>query len=222
MLARRLLVVAVEESSQVNKTACCSAASLTAFVAIIAFNMDRVAYWVLKDYTSQSAGEEVPVTPGVHHAGHTEYFENRPTTSSEKLPFDPAGATPGPSWSNNSVYTNSDEQSEGISLIKRLAKANIKDAIKSEDPVQRHPKLSLSGRVISATFNVPYSIGYSPGNDWVCSASLLLVFIADNLAGLATTSRYFSSLRLTLLSRFFIFSMEPYAGRLDWRASAAT
>lgn len=34
------------------------------------------------------------------------------------------------------------------------------------DPQSAHPSLGLSGNVISATFCVPYKIGYSPGSDW--------------------------------------------------------
>ena len=133
----------------------------------MAFRIDRTTHWVMQDYTSQTAGQEVPVTPGVHQSGNTEYFENRPSTSaSAKVPFDPAGATPGPNWNANS-YSNSDEQSEGISLIRRLASASVSGIGTTQDPVRMHPDLSLSGRVISATFNVPYTIGYSPGNDWV-------------------------------------------------------
>jgi trehalose 6-phosphate synthase/phosphatase len=128
----------------------------------------RLIDWVQQDYTSQSTGQEVPVTPGVHQSGgQTEYFENRPSTSSDKAPFDPQGATPGPRWNDN-TYTQAEDQSEGISLIRKLAKASLagKSDI-TDDPTQQHPELSLSGRIISATFNVPYSIGFSPGNEWV-------------------------------------------------------
>lgn len=128
--------------------------------------IDRLwTYEKKQDYTSQNIGEEIPVTPGIHHTGHTEYFENRPTTSSsEKRAFDPDGATPGPSWNPNR-YDDATERSAGVALIKRLAKLSVNDV--KDDPVQLFPELGLSGRVISATFTVPYTIGFSPGNDWV-------------------------------------------------------
>jgi trehalose 6-phosphate synthase/phosphatase len=139
----------------------------------------RLTEWLLEqeleeqDYTSQSAGREVPVTPGVHHTGQTTYFEKRPSTAaSEKKAFDPAGATLGPQWSSNSSYLEHEEESEGISLIRRIAMARNDDQggnITSKDPVSQYPSLGLSGRIISATFNVPYTIGYSPGNAWVNS-----------------------------------------------------
>ena len=35
------------------------------------------------------------------------------------------------------------------------------------DPRTAHPGLHLSGNVISATFTIPYKIGYNAGADWV-------------------------------------------------------
>lgn len=143
-----------------------------ALLIMASFNLtesekDRITHWVVQDYTSQTAGHEVPVTPGVHHSGETAYFENRPsTTASENRAFDPQGATPGPRWNPN-LYDDATENSSGVALIRRLAKASLTGNEANQDPVQQYPNLSLSGRVISATFNVPYSISFSPGNDWV-------------------------------------------------------
>lgn len=137
----------------------------------------RLIQWLeQQNYTSQSVGQEVPVTPGVHHTGQATYFEKRPSTAaSEKKAFDPAGASPGPQWSLNSSYLEHEEESEGISLIRRIAMVRNGDEgsnITSKDPVSQYPSLGLSGRIISATFNVPYTIGYSPGNDWVIQFDL--------------------------------------------------
>jgi trehalose 6-phosphate synthase/phosphatase len=127
----------------------------------------RIADYVPKgDYTSQSIGQEVPVTPGVHQDGQTAYFEKRPTTSSEKKAFSPAGATPGPRWNPNQ-HDSSLESSAGVALIRRLARASITGTSVEENPIKQWPSLSLTGRIISATFNVPYSIGFTPGKDWV-------------------------------------------------------
>ena len=36
-----------------------------------------------------------------------------------------------------------------------------------EDPRKIHPSLDLTGKLISATFCVPYKIGYCPNGEWV-------------------------------------------------------
>ena len=158
----------------------------------------RIAKWKPQDYTSQSVGREVPVTPSVHHTGQTEYFENRPTTSSDKKPFDPAGATPGPRWNPNQ-YDDATEKSAGVALIRRLAKASLSGTTKEKDPVEQYPSLSLTGRIISATFNVPYSIGLTHDGKWVSfqpasHLSLLVLILLQDLQPRRGTSALFDSL----------------------------
>jgi len=48
----------------------------------------------------------VPVTPGVHLSGKTAYFDEKNSKNTSSLPFDPETATPGPSWSANSYFSN--------------------------------------------------------------------------------------------------------------------
>ena len=35
---------------------------------------------------------------------------------------------------------------------------------------EANPELSLSGNIISATFNIPYALTYHKGGDWVSTA----------------------------------------------------
>lgn len=107
--------------------------------------------------TSPNPGAEVPVTPGVQTTGQSAYFEARPSTAgSDKLPFDPENATPGPAWNSNTYQTDSPAQS--VAGKKAELFASVKE---------QHEKLQLSGNIISVNFNVPYNIAFSPGSDWV-------------------------------------------------------
>jgi trehalose 6-phosphate synthase/phosphatase len=110
----------------------------------------------------------VPVTPGVHFSGQSAYFDHKrpPTSASDKVPFDPQGSTPGPRWNANNYELPAEDKS-GAELIDSFANAMPTNDEVTQDPTRQHPDLHLSGHVISASFNVPYSIGFCPGNDWV-------------------------------------------------------
>ena len=130
------------------------------------YNLGNEAYDMQQD-TSQTIGKELPVTPGVHISGKSAYFENnRPSTSaSEKAPFEPLH-TPGPRWNAN-AYEKLVVEELGEDLVARYANDKISNDDVVQDPVRLHPDLHLSGQIISVSFNVPYNIGFSPGNDWV-------------------------------------------------------
>jgi trehalose 6-phosphate synthase/phosphatase len=115
----------------------------------------------------------VPVTPGVHLAGHSAYFE--PEVSAE------TPSTGNPSWNPNSYFSpKADGPPEspteaaagarsGQDLLRRLSlipDPSFKKELADLDPRAAHPGLNLSGRVISATFALPYSIGHTHDKDW--------------------------------------------------------
>ncbi|EUC49564.1 glycosyltransferase family 20 protein [Bipolaris oryzae ATCC 44560] len=147
----------------------------------------------------------VPVTPGVHLSGKTAYFdESADKKEDNSLPFDPETATPGPSWSANSYFSNQQRADDAGAQAEKAAGAQTGEQVKSKlsdipgsapkhnlvdvDPRAAHPGLNLSGRVISATFAIPYTIGYSPGNDWELKPRRGTSALFDSFSYLASTS----------------------------------
>ncbi|OAL51906.1 alpha,alpha-trehalose-phosphate synthase-like protein subunit Tps2 [Pyrenochaeta sp. DS3sAY3a] len=146
----------------------------------------------------------VPVTPGVHLTGKSAYFDESEAEQSSRLPFDPDTATPGPSWNANAYFADQQradaagaqatEGSGGPSGEELLQKLSIgqesltKPDLADVDPRAAHPSLNLSGRIISATFAVPYSIGHSPGNDWDLNPRRGTSALFDSFSYLASSS----------------------------------
>jgi hypothetical protein len=108
-----------------------------------------------------------------------------------------------------------------------------------------HPDLSLSGNIISATFNIPHLLGYNKGADWVSLVLLaaLLVYPPDGATllcylsvplsnvdttmtmagltraiaiGLETPPRPICPLRLVLVLVIRRHALESHSCRLDW------
>lgn len=144
----------------------------------------------------------VPVTPGDHLDGSA-YFEDPAGNRNTELPFDPETATPGPSWSANSYFANQQrasagtptEAGAGAQTGEELAEkqSGTLDAISKKDladvdPRAAHPGLNLSGGIISATFAIPYSLGYSPGNDWEMNPRRGTSALFDSFSYLASSS----------------------------------
>jgi len=140
----------------------------------------------------------VPVTPGDHPDGSA-YFENPAAHRSTELPFDPETATPGPSWSANSYFANQQRASAATSTSPRTdeelaeKRSGLSDTTRNRDladvdPRAAHPGLNLSGGIISATFAIPYSLDYSPGNDWEMSPRRGTSALFDSFSYLASSS----------------------------------
>lgn len=55
----------------------------------------------------------------------------------------------------------------GQDLLRRLSLVELPEI----DPRIQHPGLRLSGRLISATFCLPYKLYFEEGADWVCGGS---------------------------------------------------
>lgn len=120
----------------------------------------------------------VPVTPGIHTEGHSAYLDPKEPQQNAQLPFDPDVVTPGPQWNANSYFvppkdnpaSSATEAAAGAdSKEDRLSKLDDnapKHDLADIDPRAAHPDLNLSGRIISATFAIPYNVGYSKGNEW--------------------------------------------------------
>jgi trehalose 6-phosphate synthase/phosphatase len=151
----------------------------------------------------QPAVTNVPVTPGVHLAGQSAYIEPSARNESTKLQFDPNTATPGPSWNANSYFAPKDENQAGSpteaaagaqtgeELLRRLSlvkEPSFKEDLADVDPRAAHPNLNLSGRVISATFAIPYNIGYTEGKDWELNPRHGTSALFDSFSYLASSS----------------------------------
>jgi trehalose 6-phosphate synthase/phosphatase len=150
----------------------------------------------------QPSVTNVPVTPGVHLTGHSAYFEQKKEENT-KLPFDPETVTPGPQWSANSYFSNHEGKRAG-SPTEAAAGATSREEVEQKmsvipdpaskqdladfDPRAAHPELNLSGRVISATFAVPYNIGYTPGKDWQLNPRRGTSALFDSFSYLASSS----------------------------------
>ncbi|OAA59863.1 trehalose-phosphate synthase subunit [Niveomyces insectorum RCEF 264] len=103
----------------------------------------------------------------VQHCGG--YFVSREEASSSLVgrsaqgtPLPPAVTPPGALKNNH----------PGANLLKQTLrnKAAMSDSARRgslSDIRQDHPDLALSGNIISATFNIPYSVDYRKGSDWV-------------------------------------------------------
>lgn len=81
----------------------------------------------------------------------------------------------GPSGSQNATSNEPAESpgnvaqgiSSGAELLSRLSLANASHPKASLTHPEDHSDLDLSGRIISATFSIPYKLGFRPGEQWV-------------------------------------------------------
>lgn len=131
------------------------------------------------------ASKAVPVTPGVHTAGHSAYFEAKREPGEAGQPhihYD--DVSPGPNWNANTYRAPKKENESDAApsvaatdaksaeeVLRQLKMAANGESSKKEaadvDPRAAHPRLGLSGQIISATFVVPYSISFAPDQEWV-------------------------------------------------------
>lgn len=153
----------------------------------------------------QPAVTNVPVTPGVHLSGHSAYTDPSNGQQDNKLPFDPDKASPGPGWNANSYFSHKQEDhaaspteaaagaQSGEELLRRLSGVQnpsmpYKQDLADVDPRAAHPELNLSGRVISATFTVPYNISYAPGQDFELTPRRGTSALFDSFSYLASSA----------------------------------
>jgi trehalose 6-phosphate synthase/phosphatase len=149
----------------------------------------------------------VPVTPGVHLTGASAYIDPNTAGNDNQSTFDAENTSPGPSWNANSYFTNkqgadnagtpaeaaagaqSGEESQNTQNTQNSNPGgDNKQDLADVDPRAAHPGLNLSGRIISATFAVPYNIGYSKGNDWDLEPRRGTSALFDSFSYLASSS----------------------------------
>jgi trehalose 6-phosphate synthase/phosphatase len=54
-----------------------------------------------------------------------------------------------------------------MDLLRRLSLTSESPMSPEVDPRVEHPGLNLSGRLISASFCIPYKLNFQSGSDWV-------------------------------------------------------
>jgi trehalose 6-phosphate synthase/phosphatase len=115
----------------------------------------------------------VPVTPGVHIDGQSAYIQapfRSPESAGPQSRPTTAGATFGPRWPDGIAEIDEATEAGGEELLRRLSLPGgpiVKDDVMDHDPRDKYPGLDLSGRILSATFTVPYDVGFAPGPKWV-------------------------------------------------------
>ncbi|KAL2354363.1 glycosyltransferase family 20-domain-containing protein [Cryomyces antarcticus] len=134
----------------------------------------------------------IPVTPGVPTEGQSAYLEPSQSPRSPTSPQQtckPSKAAYGPVWNAN-LFSGSNEQEvdedgrptspsqaaagaksrqevlRRLSLVDSGRTSARRPSLADVDPRAAYPALGLSGGIITATFCVPYNLGFSNGADW--------------------------------------------------------
>ncbi|KAK9847263.1 Glycosyl transferase [Penicillium brevicompactum] len=76
--------------------------------------------------------------------------------------------------------------SSGMDLLRRLSLTSESATLPQLDPRVEHPGLNLSGRLISATFCIPYKLNFQTGSDWTLKSRSGTSALFDSFAHLAS------------------------------------
>jgi trehalose 6-phosphate synthase/phosphatase len=122
-----------------------------------------------RNESPQSSRSLPPVTPGVNKDGTSAYTEakevEQPTEDAESYFNEAQKASPDSPTQAAAGARTSEELLRRLSLPPGGA---IVREVKSYNPRSRYSSLNLSGRIISATFVLPFSLKLSEGGNWVC------------------------------------------------------
>lgn len=132
----------------------------------------------------RSSVVNIPVTPGIA----TRTYSYSPESSREDSvePTDspdyfqarvPEEVVASPNSLDDNMAANDPEAVAGASLsghdiLRRMSKSSHGRRESINDMRAAYPSLPLSGNVISATFNIPHSVKYRKGADWVSTPPL--------------------------------------------------
>lgn len=115
----------------------------------------------------------VPVTPEFENGEE----DDDPGRFGDSKPTNPLNLRSGSLSSGpvSAATVNTLKQSQsGIDLLRKAVENNADMATRREslsDIRENNPDLALSGNIISATFNIPHSLDYRKGADWVILSS---------------------------------------------------
>ncbi|KAF2834824.1 glycosyltransferase family 20 protein [Patellaria atrata CBS 101060] len=127
----------------------------------------------------------VPVTPGILDTGQSAYIEPEKTSSPALDPsFDQYTTFPRPRGNAESYFPpyHNGQGSHHDSLTDRTKLTN------GAHSASAHPNLKLSGKVISATFCVPFVLGFSPNREWELNSRRGTSALFDSFAYLSSSS----------------------------------
>lgn len=123
---------------------------------------------------------DVPVTPGIDLPTYKSADSSRssakntsdsPADYFHSAPLKEVAASPDPIDDNMTTATDAagtGSSESGHDILRRLSQS-ARGRRESLSEIQAaNPTLALSGNVISATFNMSYSLKYRKGADWVC------------------------------------------------------
>jgi trehalose 6-phosphate synthase/phosphatase len=112
-----------------------------------------------------------PVTPGVNKDGTSAYNEakevEQPSEDDESYFNGPQKSSPDSPTQAAAGARTSEELLRRLSLPTGGGGAVVRN-VKNYNPRSRHSALNLTGRIISATFVLPFSLKFSEGGNWVC------------------------------------------------------
>ncbi|KAL1852908.1 hypothetical protein Daus18300_011990 [Diaporthe australafricana] len=120
----------------------------------------------------QEANFNIPVTPGIGvetydsgtsadsaESAASNYFSSKPAGMPEEVILSPDAI-------DDNMAAQSSDPVSGHDILRRMSKASRGRRQTLSEIKSAFPALSLSGNVISATFNMPHSLRYRKGNDW--------------------------------------------------------
>lgn len=118
---------------------------------------------------------DIPVTPGIEVRTYSQESGRSSQASGSYFHFQPskeAAASPDYLDDNTMSSTSPEGQSDaatmsGHDILRRMSRSSRGRRESLSDIRAAHPSLPLSGNVISATFNMPHSLKYRKGADWV-------------------------------------------------------
>ncbi|ELQ40418.1 trehalose-phosphatase [Pyricularia oryzae Y34] len=162
---------------------------------------DNIAKRALKLGTSTSLSpelpptglqEEVPVTPGITTAAYHDFeFDNGESGGGPGY-FSRRGqnmmTTPvGKGVEDDGLGPSASSSAPDPEVLKRINQFRLGGRKESLTNIRAmNPDLSLSGNIISATFNIPYSLEYRKGADWVLNPRRGQSALFDSLSHLSS------------------------------------
>ncbi|KAI6374789.1 hypothetical protein MCOR25_003053 [Pyricularia grisea] len=136
--------------------------------------------------------EEVPVTPGITTAAYRDFEFDNDESGGGPGYFGRRGqnmmTTPvGKGLEDDGLGPSADSSAPDPEVLKRINQFRLGGRKESLTNIRAmNPDLSLSGNIISATFNIPYSLEYRKGADWVLNPRRGQSALFDSLSHLSS------------------------------------
>lgn len=129
----------------------------------------------------------IPVTPGIDNY-HLESGRSSQASGSYFHFFPPNEGAASPDSLDDNIMSPSSPQGladaapiSGHDILRRMSRSSRGRRESLSDIRAAYPSLPLTGNVISATFNMPHSLKYRKGADWVCHHPHSQSFLHDPL-----------------------------------------